>query len=199
MRVVPFLTMAFVSACSVSELPVQTAPETPLQNDQTIVVVSGAHQPPIASVTPADVTEAIFPGATSNVDLSTATQAFIDTCLTHSPDIPALIASGTALGYDMERDGSNSAFGSKFASGLATSLQINVASSYAFECAVTETASPDADDAAIRDAFFAAAGQPHTNGVGSIVLNGKEYLLTHLVFDGGAFGINEHAFLLQAN
>lgn len=199
--------MAVMGCSSTAELPVRNAPQAeapvpsptgvgagPAQLQEQILAVSDA---PVGGITPAKLTQDLFPGSAEVKEHSRAIALFQKTCATHTPDIPAIVAAGQSAGFDMKRNG-NSAYGSKVAEGGALSLQINMASSYAYECAVTSIGNQDSD-AQTRQAFFNAMGIKHRGGQGTINLGGKSYILKHLVIGGGAFGVNEHAFLIQGN
>lgn len=154
----------------------------------------------VGGVTPADVADALFPGASTNSEVSGAVAAFASACLQNSPSVAAIVAEGRRLGFDMNEIGPDAAFGVKESGADYTSLQINMASSYAFECAVTTLVSQNTSAASVRNAFFAGVGQqPTASGSTTVTLNGKSYKLSHEALNGGAFGVNEHAFLLQAN
>ena len=154
----------------------------------------------VFGLSPQEVIEASFPGATSNTEVSGAIQNFAQTCMVNSPDVPALVAQGRALGFDMADFGTNAALGTETKGGITSSFQINMASSYAFECAVTVVAANDLSDKAVRTEFFQTIGlSPDRKGAADVSVNGKTYKVSHIAIDGGAFGFNEHAFLLQGN
>lgn len=149
-----------------------------------------------AANTPRAAAKAVFPGVTANADLAGPIRAFASTCLTHSPNIPALAKAASAAGFsDVNREG-KSIFSANFGGKTPVSFQVNVASSFAHECAVTVVVDQK-NKTNVRETFFNAIGLSHTNGVGQAVVRGQTFSVTHKIIGGGALGVNEHAFLLQ--
>ncbi|MEM8592950.1 MAG: hypothetical protein AAGF13_10530 [Pseudomonadota bacterium] len=148
------------------------------------------------AVTPQDILAGLAPNLGANAEgIAPALALFRETCLRAGNDVDQLEALATQAGIDVDRDG-ETLFGSDFASAAPISLQVNVASAFTSECAVTLAEQGDATPNA-RDLFFEALGRPHVDGVGTINVNGEDFILKHVAFGGGALGITENAFLLQ--
>jgi len=152
----------------------------------------------VAGISPADVTDVIFPDVKADTGIAGPIRAFARTCMAHAPDLGALFSAAKDAGFsDLEREG-KSIYGAQFTGATPVSFQVNVNTRFAHECAVTVVVDQK-NTTNVREAFFNALQTPHRNGVAQIVVNGKKSILKHQEFQGGAFGVNEHAFLLQQN
>ncbi|MEL6960023.1 MAG: hypothetical protein AAGL89_13835 [Pseudomonadota bacterium] len=206
------LAVLSMAACattsSTNDLTVRDGPQT--QSPSGVFAPSGgpaaqeaaqiaALQGELDAATGADATfvegaiDAVFPDLGDGSDAFAAGFAvFQSVCLTASPDLSALADAARSNGLTVERDGDTIVGGPN--TGAPVSLQINNATAFSFECGVTSL-QDGPDDGSVRDAFFAQLGRPHTDGVGSINVNGETFILKHIAF--GAFGATDHAFLLQ--
>ena len=150
--------------------------------------------------TPNEFVELIFPGASRNNTIAPAIATFKSACLNNSPDVTAIMAEGRRRGFDMKELGPNAAWGFIEEGSEYTSLQINVASSYAYECTITTLASKDVTDSAVRDAFFKEIGLQPPNGKSlNVMLNDTIYKLSHESIKNKNIDVREHVFLLQGN
>ncbi len=149
-------------------------------------------------VSAADIGEAVFGNADSTTDLSRPIALFQSACLQQAPDVNAIARVAAANGLDVERPSANQVYASEWTDTATTSLQVNIESAYAFECATTSVVSQSLSAKEAQTTFFNALGLQHTNGQATTTIGGSRYTISHKMFDGGGFGVNEHAFLLQS-
>lgn len=124
----------------------------------------------------------------------TALADFGQTCLTAAPDVGALRTAGARAGYAMTNAGSNSALGTKQSGITRTgSFQVNVASSFAFECAVTVLLDRGTDVQALQQAFLSQTGG-QTRQIG-----GTAYQFGVEAFAVPNMPLTEVALLMRAN
>ena len=199
------ILLGLVSACSSDAPEPRVGPQTayPVTYADGLGPNPGSLAPiefPDGSiVTPQDIGEAAFPGADQVSDAAPAIGIFKETCVALTPDVAGIAQAGRAAGFDLEhRVSENVIFGVREQNGRTSSLQVNIASAYTYECAIT-TLTNQTSDADIRNAFFQSMGTTHSGGEGQIAIKGKTYILRHMVLPGGDFGFNEHAFLIQSN
>ena len=157
--------------------------------------INSVENTPVAGVAPSDITAAVFPDIGSESGARVGFELFQQTCLSHAPKVSKIAAAATALDLNIDRRG-QTVTAEQFSGTTPLSLQVNNQSDFDFECAVTFV-DRGSDDGKARDALFRALQAPQTNGVGSISVNGETFVLKHLAFGGGAFGVTEHAYLLQ--
>ncbi|GAA6182456.1 hypothetical protein NBRC116594_38940 [Shimia sp. NS0008-38b] len=147
-----------------------------------------------------DLIESVAPGATTNTDLSGAVALFQNTCWRHTPDIDAIAAAAKQQGLDVERLAPDQIFASStdISPAGGNSVQVNIASTYTYECAVTAITQDSVTADQARQALFGTLGISHVNGTTETRIDGKAYGLRHIQFPN-AFGLIEHAFVIQAD
>lgn len=150
-------------------------------------------------ISAADIGEAVFGDADRSTDLSRPIALFQSACLKHSPDVAAIARSATESGLDVERPSADQVYASEWTDTATTSLQVNMESAYAFECATTSVVSQSLSAKEAQTTFFNTLGLQPTNGEATTTIDGSRYIISHKMFDGGGFGVNEHAFLLRSN
>lgn len=147
---------------------------------------------------PEEFGAAVFPSAANN-DVSRAIATFQSTCVAHTRDVTAIANTAARQGLDVERPAPDQVIGVLWTESEFVSLQVNIESSYAYECATTAVADQSLSSASVRDEFFRTLGMTHANGTSQLQIDGEAYQIRHFTVSGGALGINEHAFVLQAN
>lgn len=120
--------------------------------------------------------------------LSTGVQAdsiktFRQLCLANAGNPSAIMAAGKKAGFDMTKIGESSAMGLR--KKTDESLQINVFTNHAFECAVTtsDMANPDQ----VGAAFFKSLGLKPKRGQAKGSVGGQSYTFKHDSEGGEAF------------
>lgn len=151
-------------------------------------------------ISPTEVIDVVAPGASSNTDLSGAVALFQATCLRHTPNVESIAKVAAQQNMDVERPGPDQIFATntEFSPSGGNSVQVNIASQYAYECAVTAITQDSVSKANAQEALFGTLGISHANGTSVTTINGKAYSLRHIQLPG-AFGLIEHAFVLQAD
>ena len=135
-----------------------------------------------------NVVTTMTPTASVNPAASAAIADFRSTCLTATPDTNALVAPASAAGFQVMLQQGNTVLGT--APDLSSSFQLNVATSYAYECVVTFLDSGNGAGA-VQQALLAAAG-------GSTrVIGGTTYTVSMETNSSG--GLTERALILRAN
>ncbi len=181
--------------------PVTFGPNhTPATPGQALVAAGGLERLLADTGISADeLGDTLFPSASGADSLSKPITLFQSACLTSPTNFSKIAQVGAQNGLDVERPAPDQVFAVEWTDTSFVSLQVNIASSYAYECATSGTAAQNVSTQQVRDMFFSAIGLSHANGTGATTIGGKAYQVRHLVMDGGGLGVNEHAFLLQAN
>ena len=199
-RLISALALAglLVACTDPADLEVRDGPQAEHPSPSKLARAPLQGQSVPSDLTKQDFVNAIFPHIDTSSDVGAAIKAFADTCLTHSPSPAALAKAAPGAGFtDVERNG-KTVFATALNSTSPSSLQVNVASSFTYECGVTAVV--DAKNKTnVRATFFNSLGTKHTNGVGQITLRGQSYILSHVVFGSSGLRLREHAFLIQQN
>lgn len=124
--------------------------------------------------------------ATVSVASTPSIKTFMTHCLAGAPNVAAIRSSAKKAGFTFVAFGPNAFLGSRTATD--ESLQLNVASSHSFECAVTTSSARNST--AVRAAFFDTLGVAQRGGVGTLIKNGKRYTVLHNSAGGEAFVIS---------
>ncbi len=148
-------------------------------------------------VAPSDITNILAPGTGTQTNFTPAITLFKGTCLSHSTNPSAIANIARAHGLDVEQPNANQLFAMGNSNGMLTSVQVNIASQFTNECAVSAAGSPNVSVSEVRTLFFRSLGLSHSNGVATTRIGGQSYTLRHQMLDGGAFGFNEHIFLMH--
>lgn len=149
-------------------------------------------------LSPEEFGETLFPSASRADSLSKTIALFQSVCLDKAPDVEAIARAAAQNGLDVERPSPSQVFALEWTDTNTVTVQVNIESAYAFECATTGMATQNVSAEAVRDAFFGTLGMSHARGTQVTNINGSVYNITHHMVDGGALGVNEHAFLLQS-
>ena len=151
-----------------------------------------------AGISSEEFGETLFPSAYAKNSLSKPMSLFQSICLSHAPNVDAIAKAAARAGLDVERPSPNQVIAIEWTETSFVSLQVNIESPYAFECATTGTADPSATAQAVREDFFGSLGKTASRGTTVTSFGGSVYNITHQMIDGGALGVNEHAFMLQS-
>lgn len=149
-------------------------------------------------ISAADIGEEVFGNANSTTDLSRPIALFQSACLQQAPNVAAIARVAAESGLDVERPSANQVYASEWTDTTTISLQVNMESTYAFECATTSVVSQSLSAKEAQTTFFNALELQYTNGKATTTIGSSRYIISHKMFDGGGFGVNEHAFLLQS-
>lgn len=127
--------------------------------------------------------------AASSMLAASASADAIDTfrqiCVANAGNVAAIVDAGNRAGFSLSPFSGNSHMGVR--TSTDESLQINVATSHSFECAVTT--SDMQNPQAVNQRFFKSLGLTPRGGTARGVLNGKTYTFLHDTKGGEAFVI----------
>lgn len=202
----PVFVLIGLVACSAPETPnVRSGPQTQLPytpGPNSGLAVAG----PLTTISPAtsnsgeaNISSEVT-STTGTASLDFAFNTFKNGCLRFSPDVDALATFAEQQGMTAERFGENSllATSQTFGATSGSSLQVNVATSHSYECAVTAVTSSKVNKRQTRQSFFDAIGVSQRNGAGTISVNGAAYQVRHVTHRGAEASLTEHVFVLQA-
>ena len=149
-------------------------------------------------LSPQDFGETLFPNAARADSLSKPIALFRSVCLDNAPNVDAIARAAAQSGLDVERLSPSQVFALEWSDTNTVSVQVNIESAYAFECATTGLAAQSVTSESVRDAFFGTLNTSHVRGTTVTSIDGGVYNIIHQMIDGGALGVNEHAFILQS-